>query len=330
MAGRVPVDLHIESMRVGARVLDWSRTYVMGIINVTPDSFSDGGLFFSDSMEISAPMAGTQIGSKRESTLPDFEKAIRCGMAMVEAGVDILDIGGESTRPGSDPVSVEEEKRRVIPVIRGLVDAMSALKSAVPISIDTYKSQIARAALEAGASMINDVSGLTMDPELADVAAAAHVPIVLGHIRGTPKTMQKKVFYKDLQAEVEGELKCSIEKGVKAGVDPNTIIVDPGIGFGKTPENNLELILQSGGLRSAISRPVLVGASRKSFIGHFTEASVRQRLSGSLTACVVAVLNGADIVRVHDVGETIQAVRLTDAFKKSASFRVPPVQNGAV
>ncbi len=314
MAGQVFVDSRIQCMKVGGRILDWSRTYVMGIINVTPDSFSDGGRFFSSHSE-----KVQANGGKRPTTAtPDVEKAVAEGVRMVEAGVDFLDVGGESTRPGSDPVSVEEEKRRVIPVIRGLVDAMSSMKSAVPISIDTYKSEVARSALEAGASMINDVSGLKLDPELARTAAAAEAPLVLGHIRGTPKTMQKNVVYKDLQAEVEEELERSMETALSAGVDPGNIILDPGIGFGKTPENNLELILCSGRLRGILGRPILVGPSRKSFIGHFTTATVGDRLPGSLAASVLAAFHGADVVRVHDVSETMQAVGLTDAFKRSA------------
>ena len=330
-------------LKLGDVVFDWSRTYVMGVINITPDSFSDGGSFVhfeGDSFAVEqgngSKGKGATGGLNKWNTstrgpiecskasaggvaVPNVKKAVECGLSMIEAGADILDIGGESTRPGSDPVSEEEEKKRVIPVIRGLLEAVPGHKSVnniPPLSIDTYKSGVAQSAIEAGASLINDVSGLTLDAKLAYVAAETGVPIVLGHIRGTPKNMQKKVGYKDLIQDVSAELELSMKKAMEAGVEFEKIILDPGIGFGKSPDNNLELILESGNLGKTLGRPVLVGASRKSFIGRFTGAPVHDRLPGSIAAGVMAAFHGAQILRVHDVKETRQAVRMVDAFKK--------------
>ena len=279
----------VPRMRLGKTSLDWSRTYIMGIVNVTPDSFSDGGRFFKT------------------------DDAIDQGLALAEAGADILDIGGESTRPGADPVPASEEKNRVLPVIEAL-----ASKVAVPISIDTYKAEVAAAAVAGGATLVNDVSGLTLDPELAHVAAEKRVGLVLGHIRGDPRTMQQQTDYEDCLAEVTARLMQSVEQAAAAGVDADSVIVDPGIGFGKTPEQNLELMLGAGRIRRETGRAVLVGPSRKSFIGVFADAPPGNRLYGTLVAVTISVVSGADIVRVHDVRPALQAVALADAFRKAA------------
>ena len=265
--------------------LDWSRTYVMGVINATPDSFSDGG-----------------------RTL-DPATAVAHGLALAAAGADVLDVGGESTRPGADPVPVEEELRRVLPVIRGLCSA-----SATPISIDTTKAAVAEAACAAGACLVNDVSGLTADPDLGRVTARAGAALVVMHRRGTPRTMQDRVDYADLVGEIAASLAASLDLAVAAGVPRERIFLDPGIGFGKDIEGNLRLLRCGHHLRSRLGRPVLVGPSRKSFIGKLTGAPVEARLPGTVAACVLARVFGADVVRVHDVAEVRQALQVTDAL----------------
>ena len=262
------------------------KTLLMGVLNVTPDSFSDGGLFF------------------------EKEKAVDRGLQMVEEGADILDIGGESTRPASHPLSQEEELRRVIPVIESL-----SRKTEVPISIDTYKTSVAREALQAGAEIINDVSGLHFDPGLAEAAAREKVPIILMHIRGTPETMQRDVHYDSLFSEILQYLKTSIQRAESAGVDPDQIIIDPGIGFGKTAEHNL-LILKHLSEFRILGKPILLGTSRKSFIGKIlnTEA-IPERLDGTLASIAIGVLNGAHIIRCHDVPEAKKATAVADAIR---------------
>ena len=261
----------------------------MGVLNVTPDSFSDGGEYLA----------------------PD--SAVAHAERLAQDGAHILDIGGESTRPGSDPVSLEEEVLRVVPVIQGIVGRGN---TNVPISIDTYKSGVASAAIKAGAQIINDVSGATLDPEILKVAAETGAPIILGHIRGTPKDMQNKVNYQHCTKEVLAELAQTVARAQKAGVDRHRIVIDPGVGFGKTYENNLQLLLEAGRFRDELELPVLVGASRKSFIGHYTGASPRERLPGSLVAAALSVYHGADVVRAHDVSETVQALKLVHAFQR--------------
>lgn len=261
------------------------QTLLMGVLNVTPDSFSDGGLFF------------------------DKEKAIAHGLKMVEEGADFIDIGGESTRPGSKPLELDEELRRVIPVIESL-----AKETDVPISIDTYKSTVARKAIEAGAQIINDISGLHLDPSLSEVAAKEDVPLVLMHIRGNPETMQKDVHYESLFSEIIQYLKDSIQRAESAGVDPEQIIVDPGIGFGKTVEDNL-LILKNLKEFKVLGKPLLLGTSRKTFIGKILNAGVTERLEGTLASIVVGVLNGAHIIRCHDVLQTKKAIAIADAVR---------------
>jgi dihydropteroate synthase len=263
------------------------QTLLMGVLNVTPDSFSDGGIFF------------------------DKEKAIAHGLKMVEEGADFIDIGGESTRPGSKPLGLDEELRRVIPVIESLAKDVD-----VPISIDTYKSAVAKKAIDAGAQIINDISGLHLDPSLSQVAAKEDVPLVLMHIRGNPETMQKKIHYESLFSEIIQYLKDSIQRAESAGVDPEQIIIDPGIGFGKTVEDNL-LILKNLQEFKILGKPLLLGTSRKSFIGKILNADVTERLEGTLSTIVVGVLNGAHIIRCHDVIQAKRAIAIADAVRQA-------------
>jgi dihydropteroate synthase len=264
------------------------RTLLMGVLNVTPDSFSDGGLFFEKG------------------------KAVDRGLQMVEEGADMIDIGGESTRPASNPLSQKEELRRVIPVIESL-----AQKTDAPISIDTYKSAVAREAIQAGASLINDISGLHFDPLLARVAAQEKVPLILMHIRGTPETMQKDVHYDSLFSEILQSLQQSIEEAESAGVDPDQIVIDPGIGFGKTAEHNLLILKRLSEFRT-LGKPILVGTSRKSFIGKILNAEqVPDRLEGTLASVAISVLNGAHILRCHDVLESKKAIAVADAIRNA-------------
>lgn len=286
----------------GKRSYDLSaRTHVMGVLNVTPDSFSDGGRFL------------------------DPDAAVDHALAMIDEGVDFIDVGGESTRPkstaygeGADPVSADEELRRVLPVIERL-----ARRTDVPISIDTYKSVVARRALEAGATIVNDISGLHFDPAMAAVVADACASVVLMHIKGTPKTMQMNPHYDDLFGEISIYLLEGIERARKAGV--RQMIVDPGIGFGKTVEHNLQILAGLQRFRS-LGYPILVGASRKSFIGAVLDVPVDERLEGSLAAAVVAVLNGASIIRAHDVRATKRAVALADAVSRASLTSLPQLQ----
>jgi len=261
------------------------RTLLMGVLNVTPDSFSDGGLFF------------------------DKEKAKAHGLRMVEEGADIIDIGGESTRPGSKPLELKEELRRVIPVIDSIAKEVE-----VPISIDTYKSTVAQRAIEAGAEIINDISGLNFDQSLAKVAAKEDTPLVLMHIRGTPETMQKDVHYDSLFSEILQCLKVSIQRAESAGLDPRQIIIDPGIGFGKTVEDNLLIIKNLFEFR-ILGKPILLGTSRKSFIGKILNTEVGDRLEGTLSSAAIGVLNGAHIIRSHDVLQTKKAIAVVDAIR---------------
>jgi dihydropteroate synthase len=265
------------------------RTLIMGILNVTPDSFSDGGLFF------------------------DHDKAVSHGLKMVEEGADIIDIGGESTRPGSKPIELDEELRRVIPIIESLVK-----EADVPISIDTYKSTVAQRAIEAGAEIVNDISGLHFDPELAKVAAKGNTPLILMHIRGTPETMQKSVHYDSLFSEILLYLKDSIQRAESAGLDPGQIIIDPGIGFGKTVEDNLLIIKYLHEFR-ILGKPILLGTSRKSFIGKILNAEVEERLEGTLSSIAIGVLKGAHIIRTHDVLQARKAVAIADAIRLAGS-----------
>jgi dihydropteroate synthase len=276
------------SLAIGGRSFDLSRrTLIMGILNVTPDSFSDGGRYAA------------------------ADHAVARALLMAEQGADIIDIGGESSRPGANPVSEEEETRRVVGVIEAIVKRIDT-----PISIDTCKAGVARRAVEAGAAMINDISALAFDPGMAPLAASLSVPVVLMHMKGTPRDMQKDPHYADLIGEVRDALARAIERGAAAGIDPERIIIDPGIGFGKTAEGNLTLI---GHIRDFfdLGRPVLVGASRKAFIGALTGRPADERLWGSVGAAAAASLMGAHIVRVHDVAETKDALLVVDAIKRA-------------
>jgi dihydropteroate synthase len=274
-----------QTIRCKKKVLHLhERTHLMGIVNVTPDSFSDGGLYI------------------------DADKAISQGIELASQGADIIDIGGESTRPGSDPLPLDEELRRVIPVIEGL-----SAKIDIPISIDTYKSAVAKKAIEAGAEMINDISGLKFDPKMAHVAAKHDVPVVLMHIKGTPKVMQLDVHYDCLLTEIMEYLEEGIEIAEEAGIDAGQIIIDPGIGFGKSAEDNLKIIRHLAELRS-LGKPILLGPSRKSFIGKVLNAPVDQREEGTLASISAAIMNGANILRVHDVGPAKKAAQMVDAI----------------
>ena len=260
------------------------RTAVMGIVNVTPDSFSDGGRYF------------------------DAARAVAHGEQMAHEGADVIDVGGESTRPGARPVPAEEEIERVIPVIRGL-----RRKISIPISIDTMKSRVARAALDEGADLVNDISALSFDPAMASLVAAEKAPVVLMHMQGTPRTMQQSPTYGDVVEEVKAFLQQRIQFSIDAGVESERIIIDPGIGFGKNLEHNLALLRGLSAL-TALGRPVLAGISRKTFIGKLLDAGPEERLEGSLAAAVAAALAGANIIRVHDVKEAVRAVRIADAI----------------
>jgi dihydropteroate synthase len=257
----------------------------MGILNVTPDSFYDGGRRFEAS------------------------QAIADAVAMAADGADIIDVGGESTRPGAQAVSEVEELDRVLPVIEGLRRQIS-----LPISIDTYKSAVARAALDAGADIVNDISALRFDSMMVSLVAREKVPVILMHMQGTPRTMQADPKYTDVLREVRDFLAAQLYEAMDAGVAREAIILDPGIGFGKTVEQNLQL-LRGLPILAALGHPLLVGVSRKTFIGKILNLGPDDRLEGSLAAVVAAVLGGANIVRVHDVAATYKACRVVDALR---------------
>lgn len=263
------------------------KTHIMGILNITPDSFSDGGLHFDRSI------------------------AIEQGIRMVSDGADILDIGGESTRPGSEPVSLEEELRRTIPVIEAL-----AKKVAVPISIDTYKAEVARQALAAGASIVNDISGLRFDPDMPKVIAHYKVPVVIMHIKGRPREMQQNPQYEALIPEIMDYFRISIRLAKKFGISDELMILDPGIGFGKTFDHNLE-ILNNLEQFALLEKPLLVGSSRKAFLGRILgDAAASDRLEGTAAAVAVSIMKGANIIRVHDVKEMAKVAKVIDAIKR--------------
>ena len=285
MGGKMALPKGTEVTRCGSLTLEWGkRTYVMGIVNVTPDSFSGDGLGY------------------------DVEAALEEALRFQDEGADIIDVGGESTRPGSAPVDASEEKRRVVPVIRRLASRLS-----IPISVDTYKPQVAREALDAGASMINDVWGLKHDPSLANLAATEGVPIVLMH-------NQRGTSYSDLVPEVMESLKASMDMALEAGVVAENIILDPGIGFGKTAHHNLELLRRLEELET-LGRPLLVGTSRKSTIGLVLDLPVEERLEGTAATVALAIARGADIVRVHDVRAMVRVARMSDAIVRGWAGR---------
>jgi dihydropteroate synthase len=269
----------------GRALTPGSPPLVMGIVNVTPDSFSDGGHFL------------------------DSRAAIDHGRRLAEQGADLLDIGGESTRPGSEPVGIEEEVRRVLPVVEALAGSVP-----VPLSVDTTKAEVARRALEAGAHLVNDITALRGDPEMAEVIASSGAGVVLMHMQGTPATMQREPTYRDVVAEVAGFLEERLRFAEAAGVAPEQVAVDPGIGFGKTAEHNWELLRRLDVLAN-LGRPVCLGVSRKRFLGALTGRGVHERLAASLAVACHALCRGvAHILRVHDVAETRDAVAVLRAL----------------
>jgi dihydropteroate synthase len=269
------------------------RTLIMGILNVTPDSFSDGGQFVS------------------------LEKALAHAEQMIAEGADIIDVGGESTRPGGEPVSIEDEIARVVPVIEAL-----SKRFETPLSVDTTKSEVARAALDAGAAIVNDISALRFDFYVADAAARAGAGLVLMHSRGTPATMHRLPPVADIMEEVVSSLRASLHMAERRGVARESIVIDPGIGFGKSHEQNLELIARLDELIAAFpDYPLLIGPSRKSFIGKIladdsgSPAPASNRLNGTMAVVTAAVLKGAHIVRVHDVKATSETIRIADRIR---------------
>jgi dihydropteroate synthase len=276
----------------GSTLLPSDRVTIVGVLNLTPDSFSDGGRYVG---------AGGSLA---------LEAAVAGGLSLVEAGAHVLDLGGESTRPGSREVPVATEIERVRPVIEALAKAIS-----IPVSVDTRKAEVAEAALEAGASVVNDVSGLRHDPRLADVAARAGAGLVLGHLRGEPETMQQDVRFDDVLAEVAAELRGSTDRAREAGVPDTLLAVDPGLGFGKRLGHNLALLARVQELRERVGLPVLVGPSRKSFLGELTGDPVEQRDEATLAACAIAIFAGADGVRVHDVAGARRASAVARALR---------------
>lgn len=275
-------------LKWGKFSLDFSKkTHIMGVLNVTPDSFSDGGMHF------------------------DKSRAVDHALRMIDEGADILDIGGESTRPGSDPVSLDEELRRTIPVIEAL-----AKNIPIPISIDTYKSDVAVRALEAGAAIVNDISGMRFDPEMPKVISRFKSPVVIMHIKGTPKKMQVNPTYKALIPEIMDYFRAGIRLAAQSGIPDNMIILDPGIGFGKTYEHNLEIINDLEQF-SLLGKPLLIGPSRKAFLGKILgDLPAHERLEGTAAAVAISIIKGAHIVRVHDVKEMARVAKVADAIKR--------------
>lgn len=290
------------------RTFDFSSVYVVGIVNITPDSFSDGG------------------------TLPNAEAAVARALELVAEGADVIDIGGESTRPagsaygkGASTVDTDEEMQRVLPVIEAL-----AAQTDVPISIDTTKAAVARAALDVGAQIVNDISGLRMDRGMATVLGKAGCPAILMHMRGTPATTNSHANYRNLLSEVFNELTWSIDRATRAGLPATQIILDPGLGFGKNLEHNLTLIRRLAFLRCLSGRPVLVGPSRKRFIGELLEgAAVDGRDWGTAGAIAASVMAGADFVRVHNVAAMRDVVRVAAAIRREAPSYTPEADGEA-
>ncbi len=287
-----------NSLQVGNDTFEWgSKTYVMGILNITPDSFSGDGILTKDDAVQAAVAQATEF---------------------LAFGADILDVGGESTRPGSEPVNAAKETERVIPVIEAIVNEFP---DAI-ISIDSYKARVAEAAFRAGAQILNDVWGLRADPELASVAAAFRIPVILMHNRSNPASVEVRAqlgnayigaMYENLLEDVKRELLYSVELALRAGIEESHIILDPGIGFGKTREHNLELINRLDEIR-ALGFPVLLGTSRKSFIGFTLDLPADQRVEGTAATVAVGITRGADIIRVHDVKEMARVAKMTDAI----------------
>jgi dihydropteroate synthase len=278
-----------ESLQVAHLRLEFGRrTYVMGILNVTPDSFAGDGVM-------------------------DVNAALARGQALLAEGADIIDVGGESTRPGAHPVPLDEELRRVIPVVKGLVGELGAV-----VSVDTTKAEVARRALQAGAAMINDVSALRADPGMPAVVAEGQVPIVLMHSRSRPRATQTEPLYGDIIAEIRAFLAERVEAAVTVGMPRDRILIDPGFGYGKAVRENLDILRRLGELRT-LRRPIVIGTSRKGTIGKVLGGlPVEERLEGTAATVAVAVMQGADIVRVHDVRAMIRVTRMTDAIVRNA------------
>ncbi len=279
-----------ENLTIRDRSFVWGkRTYIMGILNVTPDSFSDGGKFNTTSA------------------------ALTQAQAMVAAGADIIDIGGQSTRPGAEQISLEAELERVLSVLELLRPVID-----VPISIDTTRAEVAKAAINAGADIVNDISAGTFDSQMLPTVASLNVPIVLMHIRGNPQTMQKLIDYEDLIDDIYKFLSQKIAEATRLGIDQNKIIIDPGIGFAKNQDQNLEIFRRLESLKK-LNSPILVGASRKSFIGNIlNQPDPNLRVWGTAAACCAAIFNGADILRVHDVQEIHEVTLVADAIFRNS------------
>jgi len=261
-----------------------SHTLIMGILNVTPDSFSDGGQY------------------------NDPNKAIDHGLKLAEEGADIIDVGGESTRPGAQPVSQDEEKSRTVPVIKELASQLD-----IPISIDTTKSDVARAAMDAGASIINDISGFRFDPDIIEVARSTKAGVVIMHIQGEPRTMQSNPHYRDVVSDIKDYLAAQKQNLMQSGIEKKCIVLDPGIGFGKSLQHNYDLIRELQQFLK-LECPLLLGPSRKSFIGKVLNLSTDRRIEGTAAAVTACILNGAHIVRVHDVKEMKRVVTIADTI----------------
>ena len=292
------VNLHKETFKINhkGKFLNLGhKTAIMGILNITPDSFSDGGVFYKN-----------------------IDKAVEHVSQMLENGADIIDIGGESTRPGATPVPVEEEMERVIPVIKAI---RKELGDNFLISIDTYKAEVAKAAINEGADIVNDISGMTFDPKMAETVAQLDCPVVINHTRGRPTEMQKDVYYDDVVLEIIEFLENQINYGISKGIRKDRFIIDPGIGFGKLVEHNIEIIKRLPEFK-VLGLPILIGISRKSFIGVILknlmgkdDVPPKDRINGSLGATAYAVLNGAHIVRTHDIKETAEFLTIIDTIR---------------
>jgi len=268
----------------GGSLVLGKRTCIMGVLNVTPDSFSDGGEWM------------------------DVDRAVRRARSMVRQGADLIDVGGESTRPGARPVPAAEEIRRVVPVIERLAGEK------ILVSIDTSKASVARAAFKAGARILNDVTALRGDRAMARIAARAGVAVILMHMKGTPRTMQKNPKYRDVVEEILGFFRKILRTACRAGIERDKILLDPGIGFGKSPEHNLEILRRLNEFR-ILGRPLAIGTSRKGFIGRTLNRRVNDRTSGTAATVAAAILRGADVVRVHDVREMTDVARMTDLLR---------------
>lgn len=262
------------------------RTWLMGILNVTPDSFSDGGIYL------------------------DKKSAVQKGLQLIKDGADILDIGGESTRPGSHPVTAEEEKRRILPVISEIRKKTDAL-----ISVDTTKSEVLKSALDAGADILNDISGMRFDPKILGLASKQDIPVIIMHMKGTPRNMQESPEYDNVIQEIKTFLKQRITDALTAGIKKNKIIIDPGIGFGKRLKDNLKIISNLSAF-SELGFPILIGVSRKSFIGDLLNLSPEKRIEGTIASSLISILQGAHILRVHDVSSLKKAVIVAEAIMK--------------